>query len=157
MSNYSRGRTRKFLYQLLYASTFSKVDLVEFKESFFSWVFDATLDEDYLNTMYEIILNNEVFLLSVIAKYAPKFRLEDMELSYVLPLLIWIWEILYFPEEIPLKVSINEAVEISKVYGDDSSRKMVNWVLFSISKDYESLLEEPNNIINPDIKTIFKK
>jgi transcription termination factor NusB len=32
----------------------------------------------------------------------------------------------FLTEEIPGKVSINEAVEIAKVYGDDSSKKIVN-------------------------------
>lgn len=158
MSNYSRARTRKFLYQMLYASTFSKVEEVSFKESFFSGVFDSELDEDYLKTMYDLIIENQSFLINIIKKYAPRFDIENMDLSYVIPIFIWVTEMIIFIEEIPTKVSINEAVEISKVYWDDSGRKMVNGVLNKVLNDLEILNEEFKNFDkNLNQKLIFKK
>ncbi len=41
---------------------------------------------------------------------------------------------LVFSETVPTKVAINEAIEIAKVYGDDSSPKFINSVLDKISK-----------------------
>ncbi len=158
MSNYSRARTRKFLYQMLYASTFSKVEELSFKESFFSGVFDSELDEEYLKTMYDLIIENQSFLVSIIKKYAPRFDIENMDLSYVIPIFIWVTEMIIFTEEIPTKVSINEAVEISKVYWDDSGRKMVNGVLNKILNDLDILNEEFNKFDkNSNQKLIFKK
>lgn len=158
MSNFSRARTRKFLYQMLYASTFSKVEWDSFRESFFSWIFESNIDEEYLKTMYDLIIENEEFLIDIIKTYAPKFDIENMDLSYILPILIWATEILILPEEIPVKVSINEAVEISKVYWDDSSRKMVNWVLNKVYTDVISL-QEKHKSFSPkeDAKKFFKK
>lgn len=158
MSNFSRARTRKFLYQMLYASTFSKVEWDSFRESFFSWIFESNIDEEYLKTMYDLIIENEEFLIDIIKTYAPKFDIENMDLSYILPILIWATEILILPEEIPVKVSINEAVEISKVYWDDSSRKMVNWVLNKVYTDVISL-QEKHKSFSPkeDTKKFFKK
>jgi hypothetical protein len=46
----------------------------------------------------------------------------------------------FLEEEIPAKVSINEAVEISKIFWDDSSKKIVNWVLNKIFIDSENIL-----------------
>ena len=43
------------------------------------------------------------------------------------------YELLY-SESVPPKVAINEAIEIAKVYGDDSSPKFINSVLDKISK-----------------------
>ena len=40
-----------------------------------------------------------------------------------------------FVDDIPCKVSINEAVELSKVFGEDSSSSFVNGVLGEIIKD----------------------
>jgi len=157
MLNYSRSRTRKFLYQVLYASTFSKVEIEEFKESFYSGVFESNLDEEYLKNMFELVLKNESFLIHIVTKYAPKFKISDMDLSYVLPIFIWMTEVLYYPEEIPLKVSINEAVEISKVYWDDPAKKMVNGVLYNFSKDLEEITAE-SKTFNLEINNwIFKK
>jgi transcription termination factor NusB len=62
-----------------------------------------------------------------------------MSLSNVLPVYIWLAEMFYITEAIPWKVSINEAVELAKVYWDDSAKKVVNWILNKVYKDYEEL------------------
>ncbi|MFH1613177.1 MAG: transcription antitermination protein NusB [bacterium] len=49
---------------------------------------------------------------------------------------IAIYEILY-KKEIPRKVSINEAVEISKKYSTDESGNFVNGILDKIKKNEE--------------------
>ncbi len=158
MSHYSRARTRKFLYQMLYASTFSEVENESFKESFFSWVFNSELDETYLNDMYNLILENQSFLIQVVGKYAPKFDIENMDVSSIIPIFIGVTEMILFPEEIPAKVSINEAVEISKVYWDDSARKMVNWVLNKVLNDLEKLQIELQHFDREGShKILFKK
>lgn len=157
MSNFSRSRTRKFLYQMLYACSFSKIELESFKENFFSWVFEnSSFDEEYAKNMYDLIRENEAFLVEIIRMYAPKFDIENMDLSYVLPVFIWATEILFLKEEIPLKVSINEAIEISKTYWDDSSRKMVNWVLHSLTRDLEIINEKIKSFDKNTWKYIFK-
>lgn len=50
-------------------------------------------------------------------------------------LLLSIYEILY--KKIPYKVAINEAVELAKKYGEDSSGSFINGVLANIVKDME--------------------
>lgn len=158
MSHYSRSRTRKFLYQMLYASTFSKIEDETFKESFFSWVFNSELDEAYLKSMFDLIVDNQSFLIEVVGKYAPRFDIENMDLSAIVPMFIGSTEMLLFPEEIPAKVSINEAVEIAKVYWDDSTRKMVNGVLNKVLNDLEKLKVEFDVFDkNTHTKAIFKK
>jgi len=47
---------------------------------------------------------------------------------------IGLCELLYF-SDIPVKVSLNEAVEIAKQYGTKDSAKFINGVLDSIAKD----------------------
>lgn len=158
MSHFSRSRTRKFLYQMLYASTFDAVQDGSFRESFFSWVFDSNLDEDYLKEMFDLVLQHQSFLIQVVGKYAPKFDIENMDLSYIIPIFIGTTEMLLLPEEIPAKVSINEAVEISKIYWDDSSRKMVNGVLNKILVNLEILKKELEAFTHwENKKIIFKK
>lgn len=44
-------------------------------------------------------------------------------------------ELLYFPEEVPPKVAINEAIEVAKRYGSDDSPRFVNGILDRILKD----------------------
>lgn len=142
MSNYSRSRTRKFLYQMLYASSFSTIDNESFRESFFSWVFDSNLDEDYLNLMFKLVLEKESFIISLIKRFAPKFDIENMDLSSIIPIYIWATEMLFFTWDIPEKVSMNEAIEIAKTYWDDSSKKIVNWILNNILTNIEEIKKE---------------
>lgn len=108
--------------------------------------------------MYDLILENQSFLIEVVSRYAPKFDIENMDLSYIIPIFIAMTEMLLLPEEIPAKVSINEAVEISKVYGDDSSRKMVNGVLNKVLNDLENVQSDLKIFDkNTSVKIIFKR
>lgn len=56
-------------------------------------------------------------------------RISKIDLSI---LKLAIYEIKY--KEIPFKVAINEAVELAKKYGEDSSKNFVNGILASIVK-----------------------
>ena len=49
---------------------------------------------------------------------------------------------LHLREEIPMKVSINEAVEMAKVYSTDSSKKIVNGILNNFYNDIENYKKE---------------
>lgn len=142
MSQISRKLSRKILFQKLYAHCFYKNSNELFLESFFEWKFNREIDEKYIDEMFWIILKNEKFLISIIQKYAPKFDIEKMSLSYILPIYIGASEMLFLKEEIPAKVSINEWVELAKVYGDDSAKKIVNGVLNNVFNNYEALKNE---------------
>ena len=56
-------------------------------------------------------------------------RISKMDLAI---LKLAIYEIKY--KDIPFKVVINEAVELAKKYGEDSSKKFVNGILASVVK-----------------------
>ncbi len=60
-------------------------------------------------------------------------RISKVDLSI---LRLAIYEILY-RDDIPFKVSINEAVELSKSFGDDSSPSFINGVLAEIVKEIQ--------------------
>ena len=59
-------------------------------------------------------------------------RISKIDLSI---LRLAIYEIKY--KEVPFKVAINEAVELAKKYGEDSSKKFVNGILASVVKENE--------------------
>ncbi|MDD3793558.1 MAG: transcription antitermination factor NusB [Candidatus Gracilibacteria bacterium] len=156
-SKINRKKSRKLLYQEIYASTFCELDLNEFYNSFFDEVFTFERDEDYLAEMNKIIRYYESFFVFIIKKYSPKFDFDKMSVVNIIPVYIALAEMFFLSEEIPGKVSVNEAVEVAKVYGDDSSKKIVNGILNKVLHEYEEL-----NIIKKDFKlesqyTIFKK
>lgn len=80
-----------------------------------------------------------------------------MNLVYILPIYIGLAEMFFLSEEIPGKVSINEAVEIAKVYGDNSAKKIVNGVLNKVLENYDELEKIKNDNFETNIVIIRKK
>lgn len=93
------------------------------------------VDQDYLQEMFSLILDKQDDILAIIAQYAPKFDLDTMLKTNILALCIAITEMLYLKEEIPAKVSINEAIDLAKYYGDDSCKNIVNGILNGFYKN----------------------
>lgn len=70
---------------------------------------------------------------SVISKSATNWQIQRMATIDRNVLRLATFELL-FADEIPPKVSINEAIEMAKKYGDKDSGKFVNGILDKISK-----------------------
>lgn len=70
----------------------------------------------------------------MIATAAPAFPLAQIAAVDRNVLRLAIYE-LYYQPDVPVKVAINEAVEIAKRFGGESSGKFVNGVLGTISKE----------------------
>lgn len=143
--NTNRKKTRKLLFQQLFSSTFQKLDEDIFLDSFYSDKFSYEIDKEYLEEMKKIIFYREEFFIDIIKKFSPKFDFEKMNILNILPVYISLAEIFYFSWEIPLKASINEAVEISKKFSWDSWRKIVNWILNSVFNNYDDLIKIKDN------------
>ncbi len=152
-----RKKTRKYLYQKLYAATFHEIDSADFDESFFDNVFEFELDTKYIDEMFGLVLEKEAYLLHIISLLAPKFKIESMGMSYILPIMIGACEMLYLEEEIPAKVSLNESIELAKVYGDDSSKKIVNWVMNKLYKGFDELQKKLEDFDGKGNVSIFAK
>ncbi|USN58854.1 MAG: transcription antitermination protein NusB [Candidatus Peribacteria bacterium] len=142
MSQVSRKKTRQLLFQKLFATSFGDYDDQTFQSSFFDGVFTFEVDEAYLSGMYDLVIEKEPYLIEVIRRFAPKFDPENMSLTYILPVFIGASEMLFYPEEIPAKVSINEAIELAKKYSDDSAKKIVNGVLNKLYENFETVKKD---------------
>ena len=68
----------------------------------------------------------------LIQKHAPEWPLDQMAVIDRNILRIAIWEFAA-DRETPLKVAINEAVELAKLYGSDSAPRFVNGVLGALA------------------------
>lgn len=97
------------------------------------------LDEELLG-FTKVLLGGIFEKISLIEKYindfAPQWPLEKIALIDKCILYIGIYEILY-DEDVPAVVAINEAVEMAKTFGSDTSSKFVNGVLNTIYKGVE--------------------
>jgi N utilization substance protein B len=83
------------------------------------------------------VLANEDRIDAIIGAHAPSWPLEQMAVVDRNILRVAIYEIIE-GKETPPKVAINEAVELGKVYGSESTPKFVNGVLGSVMESYAS-------------------
>lgn len=91
-------------------------------------------DQGFIKHLVEGVLNHQEEIDELIVRYAPEWPLEQITMVDRNVLRIGIFEIKYDPD-IPEKVAINEAIELAKTFGGESSGKFVNGVLGSIYKD----------------------
>jgi len=95
----------------------------------------GTLAQEALSFTEELVegvLQNKSELDALIKKFAPAFPPEQMSIVDRNILRLAIFEIL-FNDKTPFKVAINEAVELAKAFGSDSSPRLINGVLGSIT------------------------
>ena len=96
---------------------------------------DEPLEEEsvaFVKDLVEGVLGNEAEIDKVIALYAPAWPVAQMALIDRNILRLAIFEIL-FNNKVPVKVVINEAVELAKMFGGDNTPKFINGVLGTVS------------------------
>jgi N utilization substance protein B len=66
-----------------------------------------------------------------------------MPAGNLLPIFIAVYEMIYLQcDKIPVKVSIDEALELAKLYSDDKGRVLINGVLNSFKDQMGTIKEE---------------
>jgi transcription antitermination protein NusB len=80
-----------------------------------------------------------------IAKYAPEWPLEQIAAIDRNILRMALWEFAVY-RETPLKVAINEAVELAKQYGSDSAPRFVNGVLGALAEHQHEIQQAMQNL-----------
>ncbi len=127
----SRTRARGIALQVLYEYDVAGHSLGD--------TVSARLDEEKLELKLEDFVRQIVYgvtpiidkLDAVITEHAPEWPLDQVAIIDRNILRIALWE---FAVEkcTPIKVAINEAIELAKIYGSDSSSRFVNGVLGSL-------------------------
>lgn len=88
----------------------------------------------YVRRLVRGIKENEEKIEEIIKdKLSPNWPFERISKINLAILKISIYEILY--ADVPYKVSINEAIELAKTYGDDNSSSFINGVLANVVKE----------------------
>jgi N utilization substance protein B len=81
----------------------------------------------------------------LIAKYAPEWPLDQIAAIDRNILRMALWEFAVYGET-PLKVAINEAVELAKLYGSDSASRFVNGVLGALAERQSEIQQAVQNL-----------
>jgi len=129
-----RTLARENTLKILYQTEITRRDIHVTAEAY--WAEKEEIDpviKDFSERINEGIEKNCTDIDEKISKYATNWQIKRMAIIDRNILRIGVFELLY-AEDIPPKVSINEAVELAKKYGDLESSKFVNGVLDKIHK-----------------------
>lgn len=91
-----------------------------------------------------IIMEKQKQIDKIIERNAPAWPIDQISPLDLATLRLAVWELFYSPKKEPVKVIIDEAVEIAKAYGSENSPGFINGVLGSIIK--KSKIANPNKI-----------
>ncbi|MFA6963672.1 MAG: transcription antitermination factor NusB [Patescibacteria group bacterium] len=94
-------------------------------------------ESDFVDLLVDGVSKLKDELESIVTESAPEWPMDQISLIDREILRIAIYELLYV-NDIPPKVSINEAVELAKQFGGENSSKFVNGVLGTVYKKYEN-------------------
>jgi len=104
-------------------------------------VAEAEMEESLAQFAHQIIfgiLPLTTLLDTFIAKHAPEWPLDQVATIDRNIIRIALWEFAVY-KKTPLKVAINEAVELAKEYGSESTPRFVNGVLGSLANNQNEI------------------
>ncbi|AUB65268.1 transcription antitermination factor NusB [Bacillus thuringiensis] len=121
----ARERAMQALYQMDITGELEPIVAVE-----------NTLDEgeetnEFLESLVVGFVENKEAIDEAIRQNLKKWKLERISIVDRSILRVAVYEMKYM-EEIPHNVTINEAIEIAKTFGDEESRRFINGVLSNI-------------------------
>jgi N utilization substance protein B len=137
----NRRHQRRFAFQVIYSLNFgpnlSKDGLVRSFDNFWSEEdFDLPREESYAWELVEGVLDHFGQIDEIITLHSQHWKLSRIAKVELTILRLSLYEMLFCPD-IPLKVAMNEAVELAKDFGDDNSKTFVNGVLDAAAKAAE--------------------
>lgn len=131
-----RSAAREDTFKLLYSLEVQKENNIEEQTDLY-FENENIIDEDTKKFIKSIVLGIEENLSSIENSIATNLK-KDWKLDRIskvdlVLLKLAVYEILY--TDVPYKVATNEAIELSKKYGDETSQNFINGILASIIKE----------------------
>lgn len=141
----SRHLSRTIAMQSLYEWDFNKLanDQIDELLNYNLIEFGKDRDDEFARIIAKGVLEKRELIDPIIIKCAPEWPLEQITVVDRNVLRIGIYELMFGNyEETPPKVAINEAIEIAKAYGGDSSGRFVNGVLGTVYREMGEPMKE---------------
>jgi len=128
----SRKKARRYALQALYSWLVSGNEIHAVENYFLSQHGEDDFDKDYFHTLlFEVVHHSES--LDDFMKPYLSIPLEELDYIEYSLLRLAVYELQYRPD-VPYRVVINEALELSKAFGAKDSYKFVNGVLDKIAR-----------------------
>jgi len=141
MHTFKRRLIREKVLQTLYAYEISKEPITDVIENVMGDLRNSRDDFEFAKQLVNEVIHHEKEIEKIIRSKVAHWEFERIAFIDRILLRMGICELLYFPD-IPPKVTINESIEIAKVFSTELSGKFVNGVLDAILED----LKKSNSI-----------
>lgn len=133
----TRTEIRELTFELLYSLEIQKMEQQEYNEQIELFLVEQNVSQEkaktYMTETINGIAKNKEEILELISQnLKEKWDISRVSKINITLLKLATYEIVY--TELPYKVVVNEAVEIAKKYGDDTSPAFINGVLSNIIK-----------------------
>ena len=133
----TRTEMRELTFELLYSLEIQKMEQQEYNEQIELFLAEQNVNQEkvktYMTETVNGIAKNKKKILELIShNLKEKWDISRVSKINITLLKLATYEIVY--TELPYKVVVNEAVEIAKKYGDDTSPAFINGVLANIIK-----------------------
>ena len=137
----SRHLSRSIAMQSLYEWDFSKQksDLEKIVEKNLAEFGSGLEDKGFVWELVTGIIKHIKDIDEIIEKAAPQWPLDQINIVDRNVLRLGLFELLFGDKEaVPPKVAINEAIELAKGFGGESSGRFINGVLGTVFKEIET-------------------
>lgn len=137
MATYKRRLIREKVLQALYAYELSKEPIADVISNILGELRSSRDDFEFAKKLVTEVIHHEAEVEAYIREKVAHWEFERIALIDKLLLRMGICEMLYFPD-IPPKVTINESIEVAKLFSTENSGKFINGVLDAILGDLKT-------------------
>ena len=127
-----RRRAREYAVQAIYSWQVSRNDLADVETSFIAEQDMKGVDTKYFRELLHGVVKNTAELDEKMAPYLTERKVEELGQVELAILRIALYELMK-RQDVPYKVVINEAIDLTKTFGAADSHKFVNGVLDKIA------------------------
>ena len=131
-----KQRSRARVVQAIYQWLISDDDLSEIEKQFLNQK-EGKISKAFFSNLF-INIPKTISILDEIIKPSLDRSIDELGPTERAVLYLGVYELKFQPE-VPYKVVINEAVELTKIYGAESAYKLINSSLDKIAKDLRSV------------------
>ena len=138
-----RREQREHIFKLLFMTEFnSEEEMNEQLALYFDSLEElAEKDQEYMREKYKHVLEQLDEIDALLNETSKGWKTKRMSRVDLTALRLAVYE-LKFDKNVPTGVAINEAVELAKNFGGDTSGSFVNGILGKIAKDEDTKVED---------------
>lgn len=126
----NRRKAREYAFILLFEYKFQPDEINSLLEDFFS-EYNTGEQEEYIRLVVEGVIENIDTIDAIISDYSKGWSVDRISVVCLSLMRLAVYEMKYI-ENIPLNVSVNEAVNLTKLYDGEESVSFVNGILGNI-------------------------